>query len=194
MLGSNIDENFEISTSALVVPHLSGNLPSKIIDPNTLSNMSEIPLAEPRFYESSKIDLLIRGDLLSFIMLLGIRQNICGSMIAQETVFGWFLTGPIPTQTVSTFSSFVSHPCEISIDNQISRFSEVEEIPKKTFRSFSDQFCEDLYLKTTKRRDDGRYIVSLPFKEEFTEGKKLDFCETLTLKGNMMASLKNICT
>lgn len=27
MLGSNIDENFEISTSALVVPHLSGNLP-----------------------------------------------------------------------------------------------------------------------------------------------------------------------
>lgn len=81
-LKSNHDETFEIVTSALVVPHLSGNLPSTTVDINMFTNMPDIPLADPRFFENSKIDLLIGGDVLPFIMLTGVKRNICETLIA----------------------------------------------------------------------------------------------------------------
>jgi len=53
-----------------------------------------LPLANPKFYESAQIYLIIEGDTPSFILLSGTRPNICGSLPGQETIFGWILTGP----------------------------------------------------------------------------------------------------
>ncbi|XP_075150976.1 uncharacterized protein LOC142225089 [Haematobia irritans] len=172
-LSSMVRDDFEISTSALVVPHLSGSLPSVTFDPNALLNMPRITLADPRFYESSRIDLLIGGDLLPVIMLSGVRQQICGSLLAQETVFGWILTGPIPFESKTSIPKVVSYYCEISLDKEISRFWEVEDLPQKTFFSQADKICENLYASTTTRNKDGRYVVSLPFKEEFLQDMNL---------------------
>ncbi|XP_059222185.1 uncharacterized protein LOC131996637 [Stomoxys calcitrans] len=166
-LRSTLNGEFELSASALVVPHLAGGLPSRTLDPGLLSSLPDIPLADPYFFRSSKVDLLLGGDLLPSIMLSGIRSPVCGSLMAQETVFGWILTGPVPVQSTGSFSTIVSYFCEISLDKEISRFWEVEELPRRRFLSPSDQFCEDLFLRTTTRSDDGRYVVSLPFKEEF---------------------------
>ncbi|XP_075158044.1 uncharacterized protein LOC142231314 [Haematobia irritans] len=169
-LSPAVDNGIEFSATALVVPHLSGSLPSRTIDLSSLSDIPNIPLADPRFYQSSKIDLLLGGDLLPSIMLPGVQRQICGSLIAQETIFGWILTGPLPAKPVCFFSSVVTCFNEISLEKEISRFWEVEELPRKKFMSPSDQFCEDLFLRTTKRSDSGRYVVSLPFKDNFPEG------------------------
>ncbi|XP_075150323.1 uncharacterized protein LOC142224439 [Haematobia irritans] len=169
ILASNIDEGVGIPTSALVVPHLSGSLPSRTIDPSSLREIPNIPLADPRFFESSRIDLLIGGDLLPSVMLPGVQRHVCGTLVAQETVFGWVLTGPIPSETSNTSPHIVSYFCEISLDKEISRFWELEDLPRKTFLSPSEQFCEDLYAATTTRNHEGRYIVNLPFKEEFSQ-------------------------
>ncbi|XP_073841336.1 uncharacterized protein [Musca autumnalis] len=103
------------------------------------------------------------------------KNGICGSLMAQETVFGWILTGPVPNQTISTFSTCVSYFSEISADNEISRFWEVENIPSKNAMSRSDTFCEDLYERSTTRDDEGRYVVSLPFKEEYPPTSSLGY-------------------
>ncbi|XP_054091244.1 uncharacterized protein LOC128922882 [Zeugodacus cucurbitae] len=47
----------------------------------------------------------------------------------------------------------------------LTRFWEVEEIPKDSIITTSDKFCEENYEKTTRRSSDGRYVVTLPFKE-----------------------------
>lgn len=169
-LCSITDDSIEISVSALVVPHLSGSLPSSTIDPTSLSDLPNIPLADPRFYESSKIDILLGGDLLPTIMLSGIRRHVCGTLVAQETIFGWILTGPIPqSQSTSSFHTIVSYFCEISLDKEISRFWAVEDLPRTKFMSPSDNFCENIYTRTTKRNKEGRYIVCLPLKEGYPE-------------------------
>lgn len=168
-LGSTIDDKVKISSTALVVPKLSGNLPSRAIDLESIFNLPKIQLADPEFYKSSTIDILIGGDLFPSIMLPGFDTGICGSLMAQKTVFGWILTGPIPSESSSSFSAVVSFHCEISLDKEISRFWEVEDFPRKTFMSENDRICEDLYKRTTKRNEDGRYIVSLPFKVESTD-------------------------
>ncbi|XP_059223375.1 uncharacterized protein LOC131997094 [Stomoxys calcitrans] len=173
LLASHSDDDFEVSVSALVVPHLSGSLPSRTIGMNLLADIPSIPLADPRFYEKATIDLLIGADLLPMIMRSGIKREICGSLLAQETVFGWILTGPIPCERNTSCSRVVSYFCELSLDAAISRFWEVEDLPRKTFLSASDRFCEELYSATTTRDKNGRYIVSLPFKEDFLAGSDI---------------------
>ncbi|XP_075151482.1 uncharacterized protein LOC142225579 [Haematobia irritans] len=176
LLCSNTDDTIEIFASALVVPHLSGNLPSSTFDIGTLSALPNIPLADPKFFESSKIDILLGGDILPSIILPGLKLQICGSLMAQETVFGWVLTGPIPNPSTNFSPTILSYFCEISLDKEISRFWEVEDLPRKKFTSSSDQFCESLYVHTTRRNEEGRYIVSLPFKEAYP--KDIDIAQS----------------
>ncbi|XP_075150481.1 uncharacterized protein LOC142224584 [Haematobia irritans] len=167
ILGSTLDDSVEIPTTALVVPNLSECLPSSTIEHNFLDILPDIPLADPKFFYSSKIDILLGGDIFPSIMQKGVCTQIGGSLLAQETVFGWILTGPIPIRDSSSTSTILTNFNEISLGKEISRFWEVEELPRKRFLSASDQYCEDLFLRTTRRAPNGRYIVCLPFKDDF---------------------------
>ncbi|XP_075158007.1 uncharacterized protein LOC142231277 [Haematobia irritans] len=164
------DSDLELKVKALVVPGLSGNLPTRSISPHILKNFPNLQLADPKFYESSRIDLLIGADVFNQILLDNIRRNICGSLIAQETVFGWIVTGPIQNNTnVSSYSTIVSYFTETTLEKQLKRFWEVENLPQNPLPSSADEYCEKLYSDTTSRDCDGRYIVSLPFKEPFLD-------------------------
>ncbi|XP_075163335.1 uncharacterized protein LOC142235969 [Haematobia irritans] len=169
VLVSDTVADFEIAVSALVVPHLSNNLPSRTISTEAFSNLPQLQLADPRFYESAKIDILLGADVLPSVMLSRNQHRICGSLMAQETVFGWILTGPVAGRESSCFTTCVSYFCEVSLDRQISRFWEVENVPQKRFPSQNDKYCDELYSKTTRRTPDGRYVVLLPFKESYPE-------------------------
>ena len=167
ILSSHFNPGIRIEANAFVIPQVTGNIPSCHLNISNFSDLSHLNLADSEFYRSSKVDLLIGCDLIPLIMRNGIKHNISGSLLAQETVFGWILSGPIPSSTISSFSTSIVLSEEDRLDKAISRFWEVEELPQKRFLSADDQFCEDLFVKTTKRSSDGRYIVSLPFKEDF---------------------------
>ncbi|XP_075163097.1 uncharacterized protein LOC142235722 [Haematobia irritans] len=175
VLGSTTDDEIEIPTSALVVPYLSGSLPSSTIEADFNSSLPNIPLADPNFFQSSKIDILLGGDIFPSIMLTGVRNKVCGSLMAQETVFGWILTGPVAVESSKTSSSVFAHFSEISLSDELTRFWEVEELPRRRFLSPSDQFCEDLYRRTTRRTSNGRYVVSLPFKDNSSGRSSIGF-------------------
>ncbi|XP_059225803.1 uncharacterized protein LOC131997935 [Stomoxys calcitrans] len=168
-ISPRFDSDLHVNVTALVVPQLSGDLPTSSINPSVLVEFPNIRLADPKFLESSRIDLLIGADIFNNILLDNVRRNICGSLVAQETIFGWIITGPIRNNPkVSSYSTIVSYFSETNLEKQLKRFWEVEEVPQKPLLSESDSFCEKLYSETTKRDSDGRYIVSLPFKESFS--------------------------
>ncbi|GFS58553.1 integrase catalytic domain-containing protein [Trichonephila clavipes] len=54
----------------------------------------------------------------------------------------------------------------LDLQNQIAKFWEVESIPDASNLSEEDQKVEKLYLDHTRRNRDGRYVVSLPFKND----------------------------
>ncbi|XP_059221682.1 uncharacterized protein LOC131996219 [Stomoxys calcitrans] len=163
----------QISVKAFVITNLSGALPSHSIPPSIFSQLPQFELADPLFHRSSSIDILIGGDFLPSIMRSGVKHDICGSLMGQNTIFGWILTGPIPIQSPSPYSRIISNFCEISLDKEISRFWEVENLPRKNFVSAADRFCEELFVSTTKRDEDGRYVVHLPFKRDFPKSISL---------------------
>ncbi|KAH8284407.1 hypothetical protein KR054_008574, partial [Drosophila jambulina] len=89
--------HIQIETFAYVLPQLAGNLPSYTLPEDSLTDLPPLQLADPNFYRSSQIDVLIGSDILPSIVLSGSHSNICGILLGQETIFGWILYGPIAT-------------------------------------------------------------------------------------------------
>jgi len=56
-----------------------------------------------------------------------------------------------------------SHTVDASLVKLLTKFWEVENLPVKVTKS-SDLTCEEKFLRTTTRDDNGRYVVSLPFR------------------------------
>ncbi|XP_070068063.1 uncharacterized protein [Drosophila takahashii] len=149
--------SLQLNTTAYVLPQIAGNLPSCPLPQHFLRDLPELPLADPKFYESAQIDLLIGADILPSILLSGTRANICGSLLGQETIFGWILTGPVPAprqDRISSFSTHVAHTYEASLDKLLTKFWEVEDLPVKVAKE-SDVICEDNFLRTTTKDDTG---------------------------------------
>ncbi|XP_059221530.1 uncharacterized protein LOC131998438 [Stomoxys calcitrans] len=166
-IGSRFDAEVVIEATAIVIPHLTSALPTFGVERGIFSSLPDLRLADPEFYKTSHIDMLLGADLIPFIMLGGVRRNVCDSLIAQETVFGWILTGPVKLSPISSFNARVSFFNGASLDRQISRFWEVEDLPRHREMSPDDFICEENYKNTTRRDSSGRYIVSLPFREGF---------------------------
>ena len=84
---SKVHPCVRIPAKTFVITKVTGNLPSSNFDISCFNSLPDIPLADSEFYRNSKIEMLIGCELLPSIMSSGIRRNICGSLLAQETVF-----------------------------------------------------------------------------------------------------------
>jgi len=85
--------------------------------------------------------------------------------VSLDTELGWIVSGKIPSavpEEVPRKSSFICN--SDSLDQQLQRFWEIEELPNKT-RTAEETMCEEHFKKHTARNDTGRYIVRLPQRE-----------------------------
>ncbi|XP_049306026.1 uncharacterized protein LOC125776629 isoform X2 [Bactrocera dorsalis] len=97
-IGSPRNKSLRLEAEALVLPKLTGLLPSRSIKPSIVKRLPNIPLADNNFHTSQKVDLLIGADLYPKTILNGVKSKIFGSLVAQRTVFGWVLTGSVPSE------------------------------------------------------------------------------------------------
>ncbi|XP_075150623.1 uncharacterized protein LOC142224721 [Haematobia irritans] len=165
-IGSPLNASVLLETMAIVLQSISGNLPSFTVSQEVLSQIPDIRLADPNLFVSRPVDILLGADLYPRILLEGCRQIAAQSLIAQNSVFGWLVTGPISTSQIQTFTTTIAVDEEENLDRTLLRFWELEETPRKGVLSPSDKFCEENYVRTTRRDSEGRYIVTLPLKEE----------------------------
>ncbi|XP_043264236.1 uncharacterized protein LOC122404367 [Colletes gigas] len=122
-----------------------------------------LPLADPEARADPTIEILIGADLYAQVIRSGFRRGANEGPIAQETAFGWVISGPIHAEgdgrnTVRTLHCTVLE----SLDYAIRRFWETEEIPTTSVRSKAEEECEALFRRTVERDKTGRFIVRLP--------------------------------
>ncbi|XP_075167660.1 uncharacterized protein LOC142239773 [Haematobia irritans] len=170
----------EVEVCALVLPQLTGKLPSSSISIPEQS-LEGLQLADPHFGQSDKVDILIGADVYPQIILEGVRRNILGSLVAQNTIFGWVLTGQLDRPTDS-FTTLVSFCTEVSLNQQLEKFWKLEEPPRISTMNAEEEYCEELYRNTTRRSNTGRFIVCLPFKPQYSEGKGLGLSRTRAVR------------
>lgn len=65
-----------------------------------LIDTKDIELADPDFHIPSHVDLLIGSNILPHILQAGLKP-ISHSLMAQNTIFGWVVSGPIGVESIS---------------------------------------------------------------------------------------------
>ncbi|XP_025158151.1 uncharacterized protein LOC112589369 [Harpegnathos saltator] len=164
-------------TAALILRSFTTYAPHCEADASCLTHLADLRWADPNPLSSDPIDLIIGADLYSDIVREGLRRGGDGQLMAQNSVFGWFISGPITRASaprvracaLATQASSVvisAHHCkaEISLEDEMRRFWEVEEVPRAVERTPDDERCERHFVSTHSRTVEGRYVVRLPFR------------------------------
>ncbi|XP_047040011.1 uncharacterized protein LOC124644582 [Helicoverpa zea] len=155
---ASLHNNFIFETEAFIMTNLIKSLPNKSFPKPDWSHIDNIPLADPEFYISRPVDLLLGADVYANIMLSGIiKSGNAHQPLVQQTQLGWLLCGNVKT-----------YQCNVVLNNieEIRRFWQVEEISETSNLSTEDQECLTFYESTTRRTEEGRYEVRIPLKEE----------------------------
>ncbi|CAH2088580.1 unnamed protein product [Euphydryas editha] len=132
------------------------NLPSNTFAKTDWSYLEHIKLADPEFYKSRQVDILLGADIYSIVIMDGIsRVNS-----TFKTRLGWILSG-----NTKTFQ------CNVLLHNieDIQIFWEIEDISKQSDLSLEDKQCIEFYQSTTIRQEDEWYEVRLPLKPDDKE-------------------------
>ncbi|GBL65865.1 hypothetical protein AVEN_6515-1 [Araneus ventricosus] len=168
----NSDGSFFATLDFLVIPKITDLMPSTSIDFEEIKIPSYAKLADPNFFSPAKVDLLIAAELF-FSILKGNRLCINNLSILQETVFGHVLSGTIEGKQEVQHCGLISHV--ESLDNLVKKFWEVENITDiPTSKNKEELECENHFMQTYRRDKYGKYIVSLPPKQNMQLGNSIE--------------------
>lgn len=100
------------------------------------------------------------------LLLEGVRKGSASEPVAQNTTLGWILSGPAAPDPNDASTVVSVHQTSVleSLDTNLRRFWEVEEIPQSLHMTPAEQHCENHFLSSHSRASDGHYILRLPFK------------------------------
>ncbi|XP_032684056.1 uncharacterized protein LOC116850187 [Odontomachus brunneus] len=177
-LSSLSSDNPSITTNALILNTLTSYSPKRAKGVASLRHLEGVVWADPDPTSLEPIHLIIGAELYGEVMLEGLRKGLPGQPIAQNSIFGWVISGP--TSSILAAQTH-SRPCEInsshahhiavhhcvtesSLEEEIKRFWEVEELPDRPHTAPDDVACEKHFLETHSRTATGRYVVRLPFR------------------------------
>ncbi|CAH2092373.1 unnamed protein product [Euphydryas editha] len=160
---SRVDPQFQIEVKAYVLNNITTFIPGKKITVKNWVELENLCLADPTYHTPNKIDILLGAEVYSQILKEGVLRGPVGCPVAQSTALGWILSGPVgsDSRVVSVFHSQVQEEFEIK------KFWELESEPLlgKKILTAEEQRCEDIFAATTRRTEDGKYIVRLPFRD-----------------------------
>ncbi|UYV69346.1 hypothetical protein LAZ67_6003290 [Cordylochernes scorpioides] len=170
-LESLTQPGWTIPVQALVVNKMTRMLPSQDLCLSIPASWHSLPLADPQFERSRKIDMILGTDVYRQLLLPDIKRQRQGQLCAQNTRLGWVILGKLPLvdQSSPHLVYHISVKYEDSLKDILKRFWEVEEIPIKRRSSAEEEFCEQLYQSEVKRTRTGRYVVPLPLDQKIAE-------------------------
>ncbi|KZC14872.1 hypothetical protein WN55_07552 [Dufourea novaeangliae] len=143
----------------LLINKVSQHVPTTPIDRNALNVPQNLPLADPRFHESAEVDGLLGAQIFWDLLSLGCIKLATNDTKLHKTKLGWVVVGEFRTK---------SHPATITcnaitstLEQQISKFWELEEQPSKKHLSLEESNCETHYLQNTRRDLGESYTIAL---------------------------------
>jgi hypothetical protein len=155
-----------IEISSLILKSITGNLPSQNISSDVLKKYTNIRLADPDFYKSRPVDMLLGAELFNEVVdgnKISFDKNLPS---AYSTIFGWVLLGKISGK--SSENSSAMSGC-VTLNNLMQRFWETENLPQDNELKGDAEKCEKHFLQTVSRTESGRFMVRLPFKTDIHE-------------------------
>ncbi|XP_061724297.1 uncharacterized protein LOC133530805 [Cydia pomonella] len=171
-ISSRYENKKTVLVSAYVLKSVSTYLPSKHISIDSQA-IETLKLADPTYDIPSKVDMLLGAEIYCQIIQEGLLKMNDG-IVAQKTTLGWILTGrkQIEAQSDQHNVTTLHITRMVAEDNDLlRRFWEIETdvYKKKKILTKEEEKCEEIYKRTTKRDESGRYTVHLPLKQNVEE-------------------------
>ncbi|XP_044313301.1 uncharacterized protein LOC123037303 [Drosophila rhopaloa] len=119
--------------SAYVLNSVTSGLPSLSFSPKRWDHIQGLPLADPSYYRSKRVDLILGVDLLAQIMLPDTKIGLPDEPIAR---LGWILSGR--AEGVTKSSELRCHRVTLDTESLLKRFCEVESVPDRSTETEED--------------------------------------------------------
>lgn len=170
---SNLHPQKQFKISCAILDNITVDLPQVALSIEHFDLPSDITLADPRFYQTAKIDMLCGADIYYELLVPGMLHLGKDMPILVNTHLGFIVGGKIgliqnPSQTLS-FTSAVSNNVSMftrvfEVSDLLERFWSLEEIDQKPLLTPENQLCEQIFKDTTIRLPNGKFQVNLPLK------------------------------
>lgn len=153
---------------AHVLKTLTTILPSFETSQQTWPHIEGLKLADPDFLIPRPIDIIIGADAYGQILKPNIIKHLPTMPIAQLSIFGWLVLGPVCLS--SSHTSIIHHARiqtqDLNLQELVAKFWIQEKLPAQSTAQLTpeEQECEDHYRTTHSRDSTGRYIVRIPLK------------------------------
>ncbi|XP_015916747.4 uncharacterized protein [Parasteatoda tepidariorum] len=135
-------------------------IPHHDLDSSMRELFGDISLADPAFYKSAPIDVLLGVDL-TLPLLKGQTLSLGKDKpFAIRSELGWIIGGK--ANSGGQNSLHVNH-IQLESDLLINKFWELDSVPCVKPLTSLEEACEDHFVKTHSRDENGRYTVRLPF-------------------------------
>ncbi|XP_055588815.1 uncharacterized protein LOC129741136 [Uranotaenia lowii] len=143
--------DFRTELECLVIPKVTGPIPSNNIDITDWDFLHGVQLADPNFFKPDKIDLLIGSALFFNILKTGhLILDPCLPEL-RESHLGWLVTGTLTSKSNYEPIQYAQLASVESIENSITRFWELEEVPTAPKTTAEEQQCEEHFVATHTR-------------------------------------------
>nr|XP_042913527.1 uncharacterized protein LOC122273550 [Parasteatoda tepidariorum] len=158
----NKDLSFSSQVELLIVPRITGLIPSTPIKISEHLIPDRALLADPNFEIPSKINMIIGAELFYDILKEG-KTRVSPNLLFQNSAFGLIATGKVHENILNSFCG-LTHNSE-NIEDSLQRFWEIESVSSDMLTG-EEEYCENHFLKTHYRNECGRYVVQMPLKKD----------------------------
>lgn len=170
---------FCATLECLVTPRVTGTIPTTDIDISGWVLPDGIHLADPQFFKTNKVDMLIGAELFFALMKPGHITLDDDLPELRNSHLGWLVTGAYRPARHNEAVQY-SHVASLeSVEEAIRKFWELEEVPQAATMSSEEQRCENHFTSTYSRDRTGRFVVRLPLREN---ADNVDSCRNLALR------------
>ncbi|KAL0829475.1 hypothetical protein ABMA28_004237 [Loxostege sticticalis] len=161
----SIHDDFKFTVDCLILPEITKCLPSSFINIESIPLPKGIQLADPTFNIPSVIDILVGAEV--FWSVLGNNQINLGKNQPKlyETKLGWLVSGHV-ARLQHSFQNPVCNFLNEKPNPDLTRFWELDTVAAKHSLSPEERACEQSFLLNTTRKEDGRFVVTMPLKED----------------------------
>jgi len=153
----------------LIIDKVTNKIPAVAVDVDSFQIPSNIKLADPTFHLPGKIDLILGSEVFWRLLCIGQIQISKTKPTFQKTKLGWIVSGRANPNLRAKQPVQCHFNQQAKLHDQIERFWQLEELHTKSHLTAEEQKCEEHFLKTHSREKDGRFIVQVPLKENYTQ-------------------------
>lgn len=154
----------------LVMPRKTlSHLPSENLPMDIVPLEDRARLADPTFNVPAPVDILLGADVWAKCAMNQHKMGQAGVMM-QESRLGLLLYGgSLNHSSNAVVSHAVFDAADDQLSNTLQQFWELEEMSQPRRRTSAHQQCEDFFVQSHQRMDNGQYIVGIPLRSDIVE-------------------------